>query len=198
MHNNRNGIATGALVFIFVALAAILLLRDSGLDMENSMFNSYVDVALQSLDGRTTRYLAITYAEYAKAIDPFTPDEARVLTSGEGAYTQEHPDAKTVVNTLADDRLYDEEGAEVSGHDLARALLRAAADLNAAIRRVRVFEVGDQLFAEITVFVDAWESRSLYHFVKEDTELRHIQSFPEDRVLGLRLTPSSGGVPAEG
>ena len=62
MNRNRDGIMTGAIVFIVIALAAILLLHDSGVDMGNSMFMSYVDVVLTSDGGETRRFLAVAYS----------------------------------------------------------------------------------------------------------------------------------------
>jgi len=193
MNRNRDGIMTGAIVFIVIALAAILLLHDSGVDMGNSMFMSYVDVVLTSDGGETRRLLAVAYTEYTKAIDPFEPDAMRAYVTSDDAYLAETHEDKSVTNTLRDARLFDESGAEIEADPRMRALLEAAQGIDGAIRRVKIFSVKDQLFAQVTVYVGAWETNALYHFVDDDTKLRHLGSFPGEEVVGLRLTPALGG-----
>ena len=188
--NRNTTLSIVIFIICIVGVFAVMLVRDSGANPAEGLFMSYVDVIAEDTQTHQKRYIAISYSEYQKDLEPFEPDPMNVCETGEGAFTSE-ADGQHVHNTLVDDTLYDESGAAVPADEARAALLRRAAELDGPVDTVRIFEVSDRLFAQITVSIDAWHNHLLYEYDAKKDKLIHLGSFFGEEVAGLRL-PAAG------
>ncbi|MBQ8087975.1 MAG: hypothetical protein IJ234_06070 [Clostridia bacterium] len=185
--NNR--VAFIALVVIMLALFGILALHDSGLDTGAQLFNSYVDIILENESGDTRRYMAVAYSEYTKAIDPFESAPIEIWETREGAFETE------MIDQQANNRLVDEtlisQGEAAFAEGEALAILRLVEGMNSAVRRAKLIECEGCWFAQVTVYIDAWETNAFYQYLPNENRLMHLGSFAGQEIIGLRLTDSS-------
>ena len=179
-----------AVVFTVLMGAAFVYILKEGItgvitgEVGQGLFNSYVDVILEDEVEGGLRFVAVDYSTITRKIPAFESDPVTVFVTGEDAYSSVS-DGKHVECTLINPALYDDSGAAVQGDDVTGALLRRAATLDAAVRRVRILRAGERYFAEITVYIDKWENNAFYEYRAADDSLLFLGSFPNEKVVGL-------------